>query len=101
MAMELPESKQGKGSVPTKTQLSNSLGTPGEDYFKGHPKSLNSYFLVVWWGKGLFAQTATCELFAQNCNCRVHKAAMFHKPNIHQLFRTRSKPDMLEVSGPS
>ena len=26
-------------AVPTKTQLSNFLGTPGEDYFKGNPKS--------------------------------------------------------------
>ena len=39
--------------VPTKTQLSNFLGTPGEDYFKGNPKSLNFYFLVIWWGKSL------------------------------------------------
>ena len=38
-------------SVPTKTQLSNFLGTPGEKYFKGNPKSLNFYFLVIWWGK--------------------------------------------------
>ena len=38
-------------SVPTKTQLSNFLGTPGEDYFNGNPKSLNFYFLVIWWGK--------------------------------------------------
>ncbi len=38
-------------TVPTKTQLSNFLGTPGEDYFKGNPKSLNFYFLVIWWGK--------------------------------------------------
>ena len=38
-------------SIPTKTQLSNFLGTPGEDYFKGNPKSLNFYFLVIWWGK--------------------------------------------------
>ena len=30
---------------------SNFLGTPGEDYFKGNPKSLNLYFLVIWWGK--------------------------------------------------
>ena len=30
---------------------SNFLGTPGEDYFKGNPKSLNFYFLVIWWGK--------------------------------------------------
>ena len=41
-------------SVPTKTQLSNFLGTPGEDYFKGNPKSLNFYFLVIWWGKSSF-----------------------------------------------
>ena len=38
-------------TVPIKTQLSNFLGTPGEDYFKGNPKSLNFYFLVIWWGK--------------------------------------------------
>ena len=38
-------------TCPTKTQLSNFLGTPGEDYFKGNPKSLNFYFLVIWWGK--------------------------------------------------
>ena len=38
-------------TVPTKTQLSNFLGTSGEDYFKGNPKSLNFYFLVIWWGK--------------------------------------------------
>ena len=38
-------------TVPTKTQLSNFLGTRGEDYFKGNPKSLNFYFLVIWWGK--------------------------------------------------
>lgn len=37
-------------SVPTKTQVSIFLGTPGEDYFKGNPKSLNFYFLVIWWG---------------------------------------------------
>ena len=42
---------QGNQTVPTKTQLSNFLGTPGEDYFKGNPKSLNFYFLVIWWGK--------------------------------------------------
>ncbi len=41
-------------SVPTKTQLSNFLETPGEDYFKGNPKSLNFYFLVIWWGKYCF-----------------------------------------------
>ena len=40
-------------SIPTKTQLSNFLGTPGEDYFKGNPKSLSFYFLVIWWGKFL------------------------------------------------
>ena len=45
--------KRGGGD-PTKTQLSNFLGTPGEDYFKGNPKSLNIYFLVIWWGKGEF-----------------------------------------------
>ncbi len=38
-------------TYPTKTQLSNFLGTPGEDYLKGNPKSLNFYFLVIWWGK--------------------------------------------------
>ena len=32
---------------------SNFLGTPWEDYFKGNPKSLNFYFLVIWWGKKL------------------------------------------------
>ncbi len=37
--------------VSTKIQLSNFLGAPGEDYFKGNPKSLNFYFLVIWWGK--------------------------------------------------
>ena len=41
-------------TVPTKTQLSNFLGTPGEDYFKGNPKSLNFYFLVIWWGKIIY-----------------------------------------------
>ena len=41
-------------TVPTKTQLSNFLGTPGEDYFKGNPKSLNFYFLVIWWGKYIY-----------------------------------------------
>ena len=41
-------------SVPTKTQLSSFLGTPGEDYFKGNPKSLNFYFLVIWWGKKFY-----------------------------------------------
>ena len=43
-------------AVPTKTQLSNFLGTPGEDYFKGNPKSLNFYFLVIWWGKDVSGQ---------------------------------------------
>ncbi len=38
-------------AVPTKTQLSNFFGTPGEDYFQGNQKSLNFYFLVIWWGK--------------------------------------------------
>ena len=37
--------------VPTKTQLSNFLGTPGEDYFKGNPESLKILFQVIWWGK--------------------------------------------------
>ena len=47
-------------AVPTKTQLSNFLGTPGEDYFKGNPKSLNFYFLVIWWGKtGFLGMAAT------------------------------------------
>ena len=46
-----PRVHEGSFSVPTKTQLSNFLGTPGEDYFKGNPKSLNFYFLVIWWGK--------------------------------------------------
>ena len=44
-------SPKKKLTAPTKTQLSNFLGTPGEDYFKGNPKSLNFYFLVIWWGK--------------------------------------------------
>ena len=26
------------------------FGNLGEDYFKGNPKSLNFYFLVIWWG---------------------------------------------------
>ena len=30
------------------------FGNPGEDYFKGNPKSLNFYFLVIWWGKNIF-----------------------------------------------
>ena len=34
------------------------LGTPGEDYFKGNPKSLNFYFLVIWWGKNMFFSLA-------------------------------------------
>ena len=38
-------------AIPTKTQLSNSFGNPWKtDYFKGKPKSLNFYFLVIWWG---------------------------------------------------
>ena len=47
----------GSGAIPTKTQLSNFLGTPGEDYFKGNPKSLNFYFLVIWWGTDSWAGT--------------------------------------------
>ena len=46
-------------SIPTKTQLSNFLGTPGEDYFKGNPKSLNVYFLVIWWGNCFLEQKQT------------------------------------------
>ena len=46
-----PPTSENSSTVPTKTQLSNFLGTPGEDYFKGNPKSLNFYFLVIWWGK--------------------------------------------------
>ena len=49
-------------SVPTKTQLSNFLGTPGEDYFKGNPKSLNFYFLVIWWGKHLLTTNLHHEI---------------------------------------
>ena len=37
-------------AVPTKTQLSNFLGSLGENYFKRNPKSLNFYFVVIWWG---------------------------------------------------
>ena len=44
-------------TVPTKTQLSNFLRTPGEDYLKGNPKSLNFYFLVIWWGKCMFQRS--------------------------------------------
>ena len=58
-------------SVPTKTQLSNFLGTPGEDYFKGNPKSLNFYFLVIWWGKS-FA--------IEKC---IFKRSIFHFPASH------------------
>ena len=36
--------------VPTKTQLSNFLGTPGEDYFKGNPKSKKK---KSWWFGGV------------------------------------------------
>ena len=31
-------------TVPTKTQLSNFLGTPGEDYFKGNPEKFKLLF---------------------------------------------------------
>ena len=50
-------------TYPTKTQLSNFLGTPGEDYLKGNPKSLNFYFLVIWWGKSmnLFGSGSICS----------------------------------------
>ena len=50
------------GTVPTKTQLSNFLGTPGEDYFKGNPKSLNLYFPVIWWGKGNIMESLLTEI---------------------------------------
>ena len=32
---------------------SNFLGTPQKDCFKGNPKGLNFYFLVIWWGKSM------------------------------------------------
>ena len=73
-------------AVPTKTQLSNFLGTSGEDYFKGNPKSLNFYFLVIWWGKfvscgfcfmykrlPIFHPTAGCFIFSEG-------------PKIYQVF---------------
>lgn len=44
-------------AVPTKTQLSNFLGTSGEDYFEGNLKSLNFYSLVIWWGKPTLTST--------------------------------------------
>ena len=50
-------------TVPTKTQLSNFLGTPGEDYFRGNPKSLNFYFLVIWWGKNTYKPWELVVLF--------------------------------------
>ena len=53
----IPGLRGGTTTVPTKTQLSNFLGTPGEDYFKGNPKSLNFYFLVIWWGKTIWKKT--------------------------------------------
>ena len=57
--------------VPTKTQLSNFLGTPGEDYFKGNPKSLNFYFLVIWWGKFclLWGRTADLKMLDSSPTC--------------------------------
>ena len=44
------EKEVDNDTVPTKTQLSNFLGTPEKDYFKGTRKSLNFYFVVIWWG---------------------------------------------------
>ena len=38
-------------SCPHQDPTFKLFGTPGEDYFKGNPKSLNFYFLVIWWGK--------------------------------------------------
>ena len=36
--------------VPTKTQLSNFLGTPGEDYFKGNPEKFKLLFPGLFGG---------------------------------------------------
>ena len=58
-------------AVPTKTQLSNFLGTPVEDYFKGNPKSLNFYFLVIWWGKSGFGCRKLSSLFFLGERCRL------------------------------
>ena len=81
-------------AVPTKTQLSNFLGTPGEDYFKGNPKSLNFYFLVIWWGKFVLFQKkcvdlCVCVCFLSLCVCiyfwfsvlRIWKQTLPHPKN--------------------
>ena len=59
-------------TVPTKTQLSNFLGTPGEDYFKGNPKSLNFYFLVIWWGKFINSKTSQGSINYQLIPCNLN-----------------------------
>ena len=86
-------------TVPTKTQLSNFLGTPGEDYFKGNPKSLNFYFLVIWWGKDIHRYTSYPSLPDSNIlqipcedRCvgppkgRTSGGVCGSKPPIHKVF---------------
>ena len=43
--------------VPTKTQRTQTFWEPlRKTIFKGNPKSLNFYFLVIWWGKILTSE---------------------------------------------
>ena len=39
---------------PNKDPTFKRFGNPGEDYLKGNPKSLNFYFLVIWWSKYIY-----------------------------------------------
>ena len=66
------ESKEGSNGS------SQVFLSPGKTIFKGNPKSLNFYFLVIWWGKFLtlvmaFSYSATphCDDFCQLQFCLV------------------------------
>ena len=79
-------------SYPTKTQLSNFLGTPGEDYFKGNPKSLKFYFLVIWWGKTYFkSNEQTLQLVPWDTQW-LFKSSLSPR---HRWFGRRSVPQCL------
>ena len=48
---------------PNKDPTFKRFGNPGEDYLKGNPKSLNFYFLVIWWSKYIYIYIYTHRLY--------------------------------------
>ena len=78
--------------ILTKTQRTQTFWEPlGKTIFKGNPKSLNFYFLVIWWGKeGI--RTPICSLYG--IRPAYGYGSLKPTPKIGGLIRFR-KPSIL------